>query len=320
MIVQMIKRAIFIGRFSPFHIGHLSIMQDKIRKGIPLLILIRNTEEVMFPPYVRKKMIAEVMKELNVDAKIMIIDDIESVNYGRMVGYEVNEIDVPEDIHEISGSEIRELINKGDNSWIKYIPKGAENIITEYFDNNRKTSYLINKNLTKESDNKVIWFTGLPSSGKSTLAKILGKKLLNMGITHTLLDADVLRMGLNSDLGYSKRNRDENVRRVGELSKLLYDQGNFVIVSIISPYKSEREKIRHKIGDDFIEIYVKCPLEVCEKRDSKGLYTLAREGKINEFTGISDPYEEPENPQIILNTAELSIDTCMNKIIKYLML
>lgn len=150
--------------------------------------------------------------------------------------------------------------------------------------------------------NKVIWFTGLSGCGKSTIANELSRKLHSDGRLVYILDGDNVRHGLNGDLGFSAEDREENIRRIGEVSKLLYDAGVTVLVCFISPYIKDRQKARELIGKDFIEVYVKCSLEQCEKRDPKGLYKKAREGVIKDFTGISAPYEEPENPEILLDT------------------
>jgi adenylylsulfate kinase len=151
-----------------------------------------------------------------------------------------------------------------------------------------------------------IWFTGLSGSGKSTLANAVEKVLFDKGIHTYLLDGDSIRQGLNSDLDFSKEGRIENIRRVGEVSNLFVDAGLIVLTSFISPFKKDREIVRNLLPKNkFIEIFVDCDLETCEKRDPKGLYKKARAGEIKDFTGISSPYEKPENP-------ELKIDNGMN--------
>jgi len=169
-------------------------------------------------------------------------------------------------------------------------------------------------------DNKVLWFTGLSGSGKSTIARELEVKLYEKGILCYVLDGDNIRHGLNSDLGFSACDRKENIRRIAEVTKLFYDAGIMVLVCFISPYKSERDFARKLIGKDFIEIYVKCSLEECERRDTKGLYKKAREGEIKDFTGISAPYEEPENAEIVLDTEKKELIGSINIIIEYLMI
>lgn len=166
--------------------------------------------------------------------------------------------------------------------------------------------------------NKVIWFTGLSGCGKSTIANELSRKLHSDGRLVYILDGDNIRHGLNGDLGFSAEDREENIRRIGEVSKLLYDAGVTVLVCFISPYIKDRQKARELIGKDFIEVYVKCSLEQCEKRDPKGLYKKAREGVIKDFTGISAPYEEPENPEILLDTTTKNRQEAVQEIYEHI--
>jgi len=152
-----------------------------------------------------------------------------------------------------------------------------------------------------------IWFTGLSGSGKSTLAKGLEHELYNLKIHTFLLDGDIIRKGLNKDLGFSDKDRSENIRRIGEVSKLFVDAGIVVLVSFISPFKKDREVARNLFEqNNFFEVYVECDLSECEKRDPKGLYKKARSGEIKDFTGISSLYEPPENPEIIIHNGENS--------------
>ena len=146
-------------------------------------------------------------------------------------------------------------------------------------------------------------FTGLSGSGKSTIANLVEKKLHELGTSTYILDGDNLREGLNKDLGFSSEDRKENIRRIGEIAKLFVDGGIVTLATFISPYASDREAVRKIVSQgEFIEIYVKCSLEECENRDPKGLYKKARQGGISNFTGVSAPYEEPENPEIIIET------------------
>ena len=165
----------------------------------------------------------------------------------------------------------------------------------------------------------IIWFTGLSGSGKSTVAVALEKKLYEMGHLNYRLDGDNIRHGLNKDMGFSPEDRVENIRRIGEVSKLFADAGVIVSTSFISPYKKDREIVRELMpAGEFIEVYVKCCLEECEKRDPKGLYKKARAGEIKEFTGIDAPYEEPENPELAVETDCKSVDECVEEILAYL--
>ena len=155
----------------------------------------------------------------------------------------------------------------------------------------------------------VIWFTGLSGSGKSTLANAV-EQVLHQQHQHTyVLDGDNVRHGLNKNLGFSPEDREENIRRIGEVAKLFADAGTIVMTAFISPYRADRDQARELIAEGrFVEVFVDCPLDVCEGRDTKGLYKKARAGEIKEFTGISAPYESPLAPEVTVNTAELSIE------------
>lgn len=161
-----------------------------------------------------------------------------------------------------------------------------------------------------------VWFTGLSASGKSTIAHATEKKLYEMGVRSYTLDGDNIRHGLCSDLGFSKEDREENLRRTAEVIKLFLDAGLVVLSAFVSPLREHREKVRKIIGEeDFIEVYCRCPVEVCEARDPKGMYKKAKRGEIKEFTGVSSPYEEPENPNLILDTHLLSVEEAVEKVI-----
>jgi len=165
----------------------------------------------------------------------------------------------------------------------------------------------------------LIWFTGLSGAGKTTLATALEKELYEYGIRSYVLDGDNLRHGLNSNLGFSPEDRKENIRRIGEVSKLFVDAGLFALTAMISPYREDRQLVRERFAKhEFIEVYVKCPLEVCEKRDPKGLYKKARKGEIQHFTGISAPYEEPLHPEIIVESDKQTLEQSVQQVIQYL--
>ncbi|PLW79492.1 adenylyl-sulfate kinase [Candidatus Woesearchaeota archaeon] len=166
--------------------------------------------------------------------------------------------------------------------------------------------------------NKVLWFTGLSGSGKSTIANEVAKNLHDKKILTFVLDGDNVRHGLNSDMGFSSKDREENIRRVAEVTKLLYESGVTVLVCFISPFRKDRDFARSLIGDDFIEVFVDCSLEECEKRDPKGLYKKARKGEIKDFTGIDQEYEKPNSPEITINTGKESIEECAEKITQIL--
>ncbi len=165
----------------------------------------------------------------------------------------------------------------------------------------------------------VLWFTGLPSSGKSTIAHELEFIFNKRGMHTYLLDGDNIRHTLNKDLGFTSEGRKENIRRVGEVAKLFVDAGILTITAFISPFIEDRKFARRLVKEgEFIEIHAKCSLSICKKRDPKGLYKKAIAGEIKNFTGISHPYEEPLYPEILLETDKLSIDECVNKILTYL--
>jgi adenylylsulfate kinase len=165
----------------------------------------------------------------------------------------------------------------------------------------------------------VLWFTGLSGSGKSTIANKVEEKLHHFGVATYILDGDNIRHGLNSDLSFNEKDRKENIRRIGEVAKLFVDSGLVTISAFISPYAIDRDNVRNLLEKkEFIEIYTKCSVEACEKRDPKGLYKKAREGKISNFTGITSPYEEPVNPEMVLDTEKMSIDMCCDMVIDYL--
>ena len=164
----------------------------------------------------------------------------------------------------------------------------------------------------------IMWFTGLPGSGKSTLAIELESQLFQEGTQVYVLDGDNIRQGLSSDLGFSPTDRTENIRRIGEVGTLFADAGFIVIAAFISPYRKDRELARKVAGDFFNEIYIKADVTTCEKRDPKGHYQLARTGKIPEFTGVSAPYEEPNNPDLIVDTNNHSVDQCKERLINFI--
>ncbi|MFW6340940.1 MAG: adenylyl-sulfate kinase, partial [Wenzhouxiangella sp.] len=163
----------------------------------------------------------------------------------------------------------------------------------------------------------VLWFTGLSGAGKSTIANLAEKKLLAMGHHTYLLDGDNVRHGLNRDLGFTETDRIENIRRIGEVARLMTDAGLIVLVSFIAPYRAERRMVRERFADgEFIEVFVDTPLEICEQRDVKGLYAKARAGLIPNFTGISAPYEVPENAEMVLKTVEASAEELAEELVR----
>jgi len=166
---------------------------------------------------------------------------------------------------------------------------------------------------------KVLWFTGLSGSGKSTLANELEKHLFGKGYGTYILDGDNIRKGLNSDLTFSDKDRVENIRRISHVSNLLLDAGIFVLSAFISPFKEDRTKAKNIVGEaNFLEVFVDTPLEECERRDVKGLYKKARAGEIKNMTGISAPYEAPDNPDIEIKTENETIEDSVKRIVDYI--
>ncbi|MFJ7407765.1 MULTISPECIES: adenylyl-sulfate kinase [unclassified Lysinibacillus] len=165
----------------------------------------------------------------------------------------------------------------------------------------------------------ILWFTGLSASGKSSVANALARALFDRGNQAFVLDGDNVRHGLNNDLGFDEVSRKENIRRIGEVSKLFVEGGQIVLTAFISPYREDRQVVRKLVEvGEFLEVYVRCSVETCEQRDPKGLYKKARNAEIANFTGISAPYEEPEHPEFILDTERYSIEECVEQLTSFL--
>ena len=171
----------------------------------------------------------------------------------------------------------------------------------------------------KKQKSCVLWFTGLSGSGKSTIANIVEKKLAAQGHHTYLLDGDNIRHGLNKDLGFTDADRVENIRRIGEVARLMVDSGLIVLTAFISPFRAERQMARGLLDEnEFLEVFVETPLRIAEERDPKGLYKKARRGELKNFTGIDSPYEEPEAPEILIDTSALSAEQCAERVISML--
>jgi len=165
----------------------------------------------------------------------------------------------------------------------------------------------------------ILWFTGLSGAGKSTLANAVNQALFERGLSTYVLDGDNVRHGLCKDLGFSDADREENIRRIGEVAKLFLDSGVIVLTAFVSPFRADRDKARALVDDgDFIEVFCSADLGVCEERDTKGLYAKARAGEIKEFTGISSPYEAPESPELSVDTGSAALDACVEQVVNAL--
>lgn len=303
------KYSLFIGRWQPFHNGHDFIIRQALDQGKSVCIAIRDTPITEWDPYTtdeRWQMITEHYR--GEDVIVTVIPDIESVNIGRKVGYEVIRYDAPEDIEGISATKIREMMGEGDPTWKNYVPKAI-------------ADYLISKGSLAigAEQGLVIWFTGLSGAGKSTLANALLKPLSNTGKGVKILDGDEVRKNLTSDLGFSKEDRAENIKRISFVAKAIADAGGIAICAAISPYKEDREKARRLIGEErFFEVFADCHIETLIDRDVKGLYKKAISGEIPNFTGISDPYEPPEAPHCTVHSDYMIIKESIDEIMKAL--
>ena len=196
-----------------------------------------------------------------------------------------------------------------------YTPKASPNIFPSPSSVSTADRQLLNGH-----SGGLLWFTGLSGSGKSTLAHAIEEKLHSLCVRSYVLDGDNIRTGLNKNLGLSPEDRKENVRRIAEVAKLMVDAGLLVFAAFIAPYKQSREYVRKlMVGWPYYEVYVKCSVEACAKRDPKGLYKKARLGEINNMTGISAPYEEPEHPSLIIDTDKFNLQQCVDEVIRFLL-
>jgi len=274
--------SLFIGRWQvpELHAGHRKLIDTVLAEGKPVLIAVRDTKISEKNPYSAYKRIEMIRKVYagNPNVKVIAIPDISEVVYGRDVGWSIREIRLDGDTEAISATKVR----------------GNE--------------------AGKRGEGFTLWFTGLPSSGKSTIADAVTIELSKTRVKVMRLDADDIRKKFWPELGYSKDDRDKNITRTTQLAALLTKSGVAVAASFISPYRDMREYARSEIGN-FIEIYVKCPVEVCIQRDTRGLYKKALAGEISNFTGISDPYEEPLNPELLIESDKKTIEDSVNKVI-----
>jgi len=273
--------SLFIGRWQvrELHEGHRKLIDTVLAEGKPVVIAVRDTKISEKNPYTTDERIRMIRKayEGNEFVKVIAIPDISEVCYGRDVGWSIREIRLDSDTEAISATKVR----------------GNE--------------------ATKRGVGFTLWFTGLPCSGKSTVADAVTEKLNQAKEKVERLDADKIRKTLWPELGYSKQDRDENIRRAAWLANILTKNNVAVVASFISPYKEVRRRIRQEIGD-FIEIYVKCPVGVCVQRDTRGMYRKALAGEIKDFTGVSAPYEEPQNPEVVVETDREPLETCVKRV------
>ena len=303
------KYSLFLGRWQPFHMGHDHIIRQALNAGKSVWVAIRDTPITEWDPYTaeeRLEMISAHYK--NDDVVVTVVPDIESVNIGRKVGYDVNRYDAPENIEGISATQIRKMMSEGDSTWKNKVPKMV-------------ADYLISKgslSVAKEQG-VVVWLTGLSGAGKSTVANALMPVLSNTGKGVKILDGDEVRRNLTADLGFSKEDRSENIKRISFVAKTIADVGGIAICAAISPYIEDREAARELIGAErFFEVYADCHLDTLIERDVKGLYAKAISGEIPNFTGISDPYEAPENPHCKIDSGCMSIQESVQEVLSKL--
>lgn len=282
------RYAMFIGRWQPFHNGHKYLIDQALAQEENVCVAIRDTEISNKNPYTvdqRREMFRRVYGDKVTTA---VIPDIKSINIGRKVGYDVNRIDPPEQIGKISGTNVRAGRD------INVPPE-----VAEYIKTLRTT----------------LWLTGLPCAGKTTLAKRIKEELDNHGYKTVHLDGDDIRDKLNADLGFSPEDRKENLRRVAHVARLFNENGNFVVASFISPSDELRQMVRDIIGN-FKLVYTQCSVQTCEKRDLKGMYKKARQGNIEQFTGVSAPFEEPTAADVVVDTENNDVEDCIKQILE----
>ncbi len=302
----------FIGRWSPFHKGHTAIMNVKRSEhpNLPILIMVRNTKEDIYPPTIRAEYIKIWMQNNAIKGTIMIVPNIEGVYWGRGVGYNVGLIDVDMSVQKISGTRIRKQMSKKISTW-------KQEVATQH------ASYMLSRDISTIIDRGlVIWLTGCPSSGKTTIANALIQKLNAMYpyLKTQLLDGDDMRSSpLAAHVGFTKKNRAEHVIRMAYLAKMFADHGILVICAFVSPDRAVREEAQKMVGKNrFLEVYVLASQQTRMRRDTKGLYKKAKSGKIKNFTGFNAVYEAPKNPSIICDTDHAASDDCVRTILDYI--
>jgi len=289
---KKLNTALIIGRWQPWHEGHRELFKAALSRAERVAIGVRATHDTdqknPFSFEEVKKFIDEDLKK-DYSGKYVVVElpNITDVIYGRDVGYNVEKITFEDEVEKISATNVRKSMN------LTPVKHEVDSLERE-----------------KRSGHKgaVIWLTGLSGSGKTTLAQKIERRLFDKGCNVYMLDGDNIRDGLNSNLGFSDADREENIRRIGEVAALFARAGFIVITAFISPFMNDRKKALKAFKDNSYEIYLSCDLETCEKRDPKGLYKKARIGEIKDFTGIDSPYEVPKSPNLEIDTQSLSIE------------
>ena len=289
---KKLNTALIIGRWQPWHEGHRELFKAALSRAERVAIGVRATHDTdqknPFSFEEVKKFIDEDLKK-DYSGKYVVVElpNITDVIYGRDVGYNVEKITFEDEVEKISATNVRKSMN------LTPVKHEVDSLERE-----------------KRSGHKgaVILLTGLSGSGKTTLAQKIERRLFDKGCNVYMLDGDNIRDGLNSNLGFSDADREENIRRIGEVAALFARAGFIVITAFISPFMNDRKKALKAFKDNSYEIYLSCDLETCEKRDPKGLYKKARIGEIKDFTGIDSPYEVPKSPNLEIDTQSLSIE------------
>lgn len=299
----------FIGRWSPFHKGHSAIIVKKISEQpkTPVLIMIRDTGKELYPATIRAEYIKTWMTRQHVLGTIMIIPNVEGIYWGRDVGYHTSVVDVDINTQQISGSKIRTQINSRKTKWQQSVAQ-------------RETAYMLSPSIAKiMTSGMVLWLTGCPSSGKTTIAEATNHELHRIfpHVKTQLLDGDTVRNSpLAAHVGFSKNDRAEHILRMAYLAKLFADHGIIVICAFVSPDRSIRKKAKKIVGAHrFFEIYVQATQKTRIKRDTKGLYKQASRGQLSNLTGFNAEYETPLNPDITCDTDKYKINHHVNTII-----
>ncbi len=299
----------FIGRWSPFHKGHAAIIQKKMHEQpkTPILLMVRNTTSEAYSPISRAHYLKLWMQDNHVTGTIMIVPNIEGVYWGREVGYNVGLVDVDAATRQISGTNIRHRIKQRQGDWKHVVGLPA-------------SAHLLSPNITTIIERGlVVWLTGWPSSGKTTIAQgILQDIHIHYPHLKTqLLDGDDMRANpLARDVGFSPEDRAAHIIRMAYLAKLFADQGILVVCAFVSPDRRVREQAKKMIGKHrFIEVFVKASKQTCMRRDTKGLYRKAKEGRLHNLTGFNAPYEPPLHPTITCNTDRQSVHRCVERIL-----
>lgn len=302
----------FIGRWNPFHKGHEAIIRKKMEENpkVPILLLIRNTINDVYSPTVRGEYIKSWMKKNYIAGTIMIIPNVEGVYWGRDVGYKTQLVDVDMVTKKISGSGIRDDIQKNKSRWRSLVA-------------HKNDSYLLSKNVSTIIEHGlVVWLTGCPSSGKTTIANTLIDKLKHMYpyLKIQLLDGDHMRTSpLAKHVGFTPKDRADHILRMAYLAKMFADHGILTICAFVSPDRAIRKKAKIIIGKRrFIEVYIKASRATRIKRDTKGMYKQAIAGKLRQFTGYSAPYQPPLQPDVRIDTDEDTVKQSVNTLITHI--